>query len=98
MLGEVLFLALSSSTGCGIIFETIGQDNPLAATAFTFLLTCTNIPTTYMLLIDGRAYSKGGIAGSFIADAGLGIAACLVMGLVLTWVRGNAFAPVRAGR
>jgi PAT family beta-lactamase induction signal transducer AmpG len=91
MMGEVLFLAVSSSTACGIIFETIGQDNPLAATAFTFLLTCANIPTTYMLLIDGKGYTRGGIAGSFIADAGIGIAACLLMGLLLTRLRGNAF-------
>jgi PAT family beta-lactamase induction signal transducer AmpG len=92
MLGEVLFLALSSSTACGIIFETIGQDNPFAATAFTFLLTCSNIPTTYMLLIDGKAYSHGGIAASFIADACIGIAACMVMGLLLSRFRLTAFA------
>ncbi len=93
MFGEVLFLAVSSSTGCGIIFESIGQDNPLAATAFTFLLTCTNLPTTYMLLIDGKGYTKAGVTGSFIADAVTGIAACMAGAFLLLCLRGNALAP-----
>ena len=57
----------------GIVFETIGKDNPLAATTFAFLTAATNIPVTYMMVIDGRGLCMGGLVGSFTLDAGIGI-------------------------
>ena len=51
-----------------------------------------NVPVTYMMMVDGRAYTFGGIAGSFGADAAISIAACLLVGLLLTQLRGQAFA------
>jgi MFS transporter, PAT family, beta-lactamase induction signal transducer AmpG len=89
--GECLFQAVSFAILIGIVFETIGQNNPLAATTFTFLVAAANIPVTYMLLVDGRAYSFGGAAGSFAADAAISVAACLLVGLLLFRLRGKAF-------
>jgi len=91
LFGIFLFQAMSFAIQCGIIFETIGQDNPLAATTFTFLIGAVNVPLTYMMLIDGRAYTYGGVAGSFAADAGISIATCLVIGTVLYRLSGKAF-------
>ena len=82
---------MSFAIQCGITFETIGQDNPLAATTFTFLVGATNVPLTAMMLIDGHAYSYGGVAGSFAADAGISIATCLIIGTVLYRLSGKAF-------
>jgi len=41
----------------------------------------------YMIAVDGHAYAWHGVAGSFIADAGPGIASCLLLTLVLRWMR-----------
>ena len=91
LFGIFLFQAMSFAIQCGIAFETIGQNNPLAATTFTFLVGATNVPLTFMMLIDGHAYSYGGAAGSFAADAGISIATCLIIGTVLYRLSGKAF-------
>jgi len=41
LLGEFLFQAGSYCIQIGIVFETIGKDNPLAATTFAFLTAAT---------------------------------------------------------
>lgn len=91
LVGEYLFQAVSFSIQIGIIFETIGRNNPLAATTFTFLVAATNVPVTYMMYVDGRGYSLGGVAGCLAIDAGIGIAACLLLGLLLYRLPGKAF-------
>jgi PAT family beta-lactamase induction signal transducer AmpG len=91
LVGAFLFQAFSFAAQAGIIFEVIGRNNPLAATTFTFLVAASNIPLTYMLVVDGRGYAWRGVAGSFIVDAAVSITACLVMGLVLSRLSGNAF-------
>lgn len=91
LLGEFLFQACSYCIQIGIVFETIGSDNPLAATTFAFLTAATNIPVTYMMVADGRAYAAGGMAGSFAIDAAISIAACLLLGLLLKWIPGGGF-------
>ena len=90
--GEFLFQAVAFSIQIGIVFEAIGPNNPLAATTFAFLTAATNIPVTYMMVADGRAYSAAGIVGTLSADASISIAACLVMGIVL-----SKFSPRAAG-
>jgi hypothetical protein len=89
-LPPVWLMGLSNSTvgpnACRCAFSispTIGQNNPLAATTFAFLTAATNIPVTYMMVADGRGYARGGIAGSLAVDAGIGIIACLSLGLLL---------------
>ena len=90
LLGEYLFQAVAFSIQIGIVFETIGKNNPLAATTFTFLSAATNVPVTYMMLVDGWGYSRGGVAGSLAMDGGIGIAACLLLGLLLYRLPGTA--------
>ncbi len=81
--GEFLFQAVAFSIQIGIVFDAIGPNNPLAATTFAFLTAATNIPVTYMMVADGRAYSAAGMVGAFSADASISIAACVVMGILL---------------
>jgi len=84
LFGEYLFQAVAFSIQIGIVFEAIGPDNPLAATTFSFLTAATNVPVTYVTLIDGRAYARAGITGTLFVDAVIGIVTCLVAGTVLT--------------
>ena len=65
------------------MFEAIGPDNPLAATTFAFLTAATNIPVTYLTVIDGHAYSFWGISGTFFIDAIIGIGACIAAAILL---------------
>lgn len=83
LFGEFLFQALSFAIQIGIVFQAIGPDNPLAATTFSFLTAATNIPVAYLILIDGRAYSIGGIVGMFFTDAAIGILTCTVAAILL---------------
>ncbi len=98
LFGEFLFQAAAFCIQIGIVFETIGKDNPLAATTFAFLTAATNIPVTYMMVADGRGYAMGGVAGSLAMDAGVSIVACLLLGLLLQRLPGKAYgACVEAG-
>lgn len=93
LLGEYFFQAVAFAIQIGIVFEVIGEDNPLAATTFAFLTAATNIPVAYMTLVDGRAYSSGRVAGTFAVDALISIAACLFMGFLLTRLGRKAASP-----
>jgi MFS transporter, PAT family, beta-lactamase induction signal transducer AmpG len=90
LVAQYFFQAIAFSIQVGIMFETIGQSNPLAATAFTLLSAATYVPITYMMVADGRGYSLGGIAGSLGMDATISIASCLLVGLLLSRLRGKA--------
>jgi PAT family beta-lactamase induction signal transducer AmpG len=81
--GEFLFQAIAFSIQIAIVFEVIGPDNPLAATTFAFLTAATNIPVTYLTVIDGHAYAKGGITGMLFTDAAIGITACIAAAILL---------------
>jgi MFS transporter, PAT family, beta-lactamase induction signal transducer AmpG len=83
LFGEYLFQAVAFSIQIGIVFEAIGANNPLAATTFSFLTAATNVPVTYVTLIDGRAYAKAGITGTLLVDAAIGIVTCLLAGAAL---------------
>jgi len=84
MLGENVFQAASFSVGNMIVLRTIGHGNPLAATQFGLLNSAASLPLTYMQFIDGHAYGAlGGVDGSFLADAGVSGAACVVLALIL---------------
>ncbi|MGA8042097.1 MAG: MFS transporter [Terracidiphilus sp.] len=93
LLGLYLFQALAFSIQLGIVFEAIGPDNPLASTTFAFLTAATNVPVTYMMVIDGRGYTLAGITGSFATDAFISIATCLLLGLLFVRLGASAFAP-----
>jgi PAT family beta-lactamase induction signal transducer AmpG len=81
--GEFLFQAIAFSIQIGIVFEAIGPDNPLAATTFAFLTAATNIPVTYLTMIDGHAYSIAGITGMLFTDAAIGIIARIAAAILL---------------
>jgi PAT family beta-lactamase induction signal transducer AmpG len=88
--GENLFQAMAFSAGNAITFEVIGPDNPFAATLFTLLTASANFPITYMQYLDGRGYDRAGLTGSYVTDAGFGIAACLLLAWVLSNWRPSA--------
>jgi PAT family beta-lactamase induction signal transducer AmpG len=77
--GENAFQSLAFAAGNAIIFETIGPANPLAATQFSLLSAAVNLPIIYMGFVDGHAYAWRGAAGSFLADAFIGLAVCLLL-------------------
>jgi PAT family beta-lactamase induction signal transducer AmpG len=87
LIGENVFQALAITGTFAIAFETIGQHNPLAATTFSVLGAACNFPIVYMEVVDGHAYSWHGVAGSFLADASLGLLACILLALMLKFVR-----------
>ncbi len=78
--GENLLQALGFATVNAIAFEAIGPGNPMAATLFSLLISMANLPITYMGFVDGRAYTWGGVRGSFAVDAGVSVAVCLLLG------------------
>jgi PAT family beta-lactamase induction signal transducer AmpG len=82
-LGENIFQGLAITTSIAIAFETIGHRNPLAATVYCLVTSAFNIPIFYMQLIDGWGYGKQGVAGSFAADAVIGIIASVLLTALL---------------
>jgi PAT family beta-lactamase induction signal transducer AmpG len=96
LVGEFLFQAISYTGTVALAFETIGENNPLAATTFTFLIAATNVPVAYMLYLDGRAYAFGGVRSSFAADALISIVVCVLIGWFLSRLPGGAFRPAMA--
>lgn len=91
--GENLFQALGFAAGNAITFEVIGPGNPLAATLFTLLMAASNLPIFYMGIIDGHGYDWNGITGSFITDASISVAVCLV----LSWILPKWWRAAKAG-
>ena len=87
MVGENIFQALAYTGITAISFETIGHNNPLAATQYGLFNAASLIPIIYMQVIDGRAYTRHGVTGSFLADALVGLLACALLCLLLRLVR-----------
>lgn len=88
LVGQNIFQAAAFVVENTIIFRTIGEDNPLAATQFGLLSAATALPITYMQAIDGQGYRVGGLAGGLMTDASLSLIACaLLFPLVMRWLR-----------
>jgi MFS transporter, PAT family, beta-lactamase induction signal transducer AmpG len=85
--GENIAQSAALATANVVIFRTMGKDNPFAATEFAILTAAVTVPITYMQVIDGHAYGAGGLAGTYMTDAGLGLAACAAMAVVLMLTR-----------
>jgi MFS transporter, PAT family, beta-lactamase induction signal transducer AmpG len=83
LIGENIFQSLAITCSVAIIFEITGRNSPLAATTFALLSAAYAFAIVYMPVVDGWGYSVRGVAGAFAADADIGIAACLMMGLLL---------------
>lgn len=92
--GEIIFQAMAFTVANAIAFQIIGPDNPLAATLFTLLIAAMNFPIWYMGNFDGWGYDRHGLIGSFAVDAGLSMAACILLAIALRkWL----FAPGSGG-
>ena len=83
LIGENVFQALGFTAAIAIAFQTIGRANPLAATTYCLMISASNIPIFYMLLVDGWGYGRGGVTGSFLIDAGCSLIACLVLAALM---------------
>jgi PAT family beta-lactamase induction signal transducer AmpG len=83
LIGENVFQALVITVMIAIAFETIGRSNPLAATTYSLLISASNVPITYMLFIDSAGYAYHGVSGSYAADAGVSLIACLILAALL---------------
>jgi PAT family beta-lactamase induction signal transducer AmpG len=83
LIGENVFQALAITAMIAVAFDTIGRDNPLAATTYCLMVSASNIPITYMLLVDSAAYGRYGIAGSYAADASFSLLGCVLLGALL---------------
>lgn len=82
-LGENIVQALSFTAAVAICFATIGRNNPLAATQFSLLTSATVLPILYMGVLDGRIYGGRGLAGMYLVDGTLSLAACILMATVM---------------
>lgn len=60
---------------------------------FAVLTAATTVPVTYMIVLDGPAYSLGGVTGTLALDASIGIAACLLTGFLLSKLDRKPFKP-----
>jgi MFS transporter, PAT family, beta-lactamase induction signal transducer AmpG len=96
LIGENVFQALAFTASTAIAFETIGRNNPLAATTYCLMLSAYNIPITYMLFVDGAGYARYGVAGSYAADASVSLAACMLLAAFLIWHRRRSGASSRS--
>ena len=96
MVGENIFQALAYTGITAIAFETIGRNNPFAATQYSLFNAASLVPVIYMQVIDGRAYTSHGVTGAFLADAGLGLIACALLALMLLYLRRTHPLPTMA--
>ncbi len=84
LLGENLFQGAAFAVQFTIILRAVGHNNPLAATQFGLLNASAALPLVYMQIVDGNAYDLfGGVNGSYLADAGVSVLFCCLVGLVL---------------
>jgi len=93
LIGENAFQGLAITISVAITFETIGRANPLAATTFCLMTSAFNVPISYMLFVDASGYRQHGVAGSYVADAGLSLIACLLLAALLIWLARNNGKP-----
>jgi PAT family beta-lactamase induction signal transducer AmpG len=87
VVGENLFASAAFAVATAIIFDTIGKNNPLAATQFAVLSASLQFPATYMQYIDGVGYGWGGLTGNFLTDSSLSLVTCGILALVLLLMR-----------
>jgi PAT family beta-lactamase induction signal transducer AmpG len=86
LIGENVFQSAAIVASTAIAFETIGLDNPLAATTYCLMVSAFNIANTYMLIVDGWGYSLHGVAGSYATDAFVSVVAGLLLAASLVWL------------
>jgi len=90
VVGENFFACAGLAVATAIIFDTIGRNNPLAATQFAVLNAALLIPPTYMQELDGIGYGWGGLTGNLLMDASLSLAACGALAFAMSLLRRRA--------
>jgi PAT family beta-lactamase induction signal transducer AmpG len=97
IIGQNVAQSAALSLNNVIALQSLGKDNPFAATQFGLITSAAALPITYMQLLDGHAYGRGGLPLMYLADGGLGLMACLVMALLFRlWSRRRSGAAVLA--
>jgi PAT family beta-lactamase induction signal transducer AmpG len=88
LVGQNIAQAAALATVNVVALQSLGKNNPFAATQFGLLLCASALPITYMQLVDGHAYGAGGLTLMYLADGGLGLLACALMsGLLALWAK-----------
>jgi PAT family beta-lactamase induction signal transducer AmpG len=90
MIGQNLAQSAALAACYALALQSLGEDNPFAATQFGLLACMSALPITYMQLVDGHAYGAGGLNAMYLADSGLGLLACAAMAIILVRLRGKA--------
>jgi len=86
--GQNVAQAAALATVNVVALQSLGKNNPFAATQFGLLVCASALPITYMQFADGHAYGAGGLGLMYLVDGGLGLLACAVMsGLLTFWNR-----------
>ena len=87
MVGQNVFQSAAFATAQFVMFRLMGKDNPFAATQYALMLAAQGLPLSYMQVLDGHAYGRGGLAAMYLMDGGLGALACAVLAVLLrfTW-------------
>ena len=94
LIGENVFQSCAITATVAIAFETIGRNNPLAATTFCLMISAANIANTYMLMVDNWGYTLHGVAGSYGVDACVSlVTVTLLIGMLLYVSRQKRPAP-----
>jgi PAT family beta-lactamase induction signal transducer AmpG len=85
VVGENVAQSIAQVSQNAIIFRSIREGSPLASSQFGLLSTALVVPYAYMQMLDGYGYKiAGGVGGSFLMDASVSLAACLVL-IVPVW-------------
>jgi PAT family beta-lactamase induction signal transducer AmpG len=80
VLGENAAQSFAQVSQNAITFRSIPQGSPLASSQYGLLGTAALVPYSYMQALDGFGYQlAGGVTGSFVMDAALSLAACLLV-------------------
>ena len=83
MIGQNVAQSAALATVAVIALQSLGKDNPFAATQFGLLICASVVPITYMQMVDGHAYGAGKLTLMYLADGGLGLTACALMAVLL---------------
>lgn len=94
LIGENVFQGLALTVMVAITFETIGRDNPLAATTYSVMYSAYGVPISYMLFVDSWGYERAGVPGSYGADAASSLACCLLLAALLLRIARPTPAPL----
>jgi PAT family beta-lactamase induction signal transducer AmpG len=98
LIGENVFQSVAITASTAITYQTVGRENPLAATTFALMIASFNVSNTYMLVIDGWGYARLGVTGGYAADACISVAASIVLAAGLHRLARRRSRSLAAGR